>query len=1592
MVATASGSGSGSSTKKVIKTALRNAMKGTTSNLSFPLSSVFVFAAVGASHDAEEVVACLDEQLGESLIGVHCAPCRGYISGPTGAKVGRASRSTVSLFLYLAKWEPSSRGAQKGIPLDFSVAPALIRDAAEKGAVEAALLEACRARGPNGRDPDVILVSGGTPGSARKVATIATQVVPQVPLFGWSGTPDGGKGGAIARRDPEGGEGDVMASLASVGPSGGRRSSGGGGGGRGGAMDSCVISDQDADDGAIVIAALWTPGPLVFSAASGFAASPFAGIITRVDGATVVEIDRQPAADVVLRWLFGTKGNHDPSELVRLSTGIPLGIHVRFDDEGDEQFDQLQIVNVDPDDKSIVLSAPVERGARVTFSHGSAADVIAALHRKSKDMLKREFMAPILAQEALVGLLSVIPSSHFLGHHDDQDEVPDADLSASKLEALDTLVDNACSSAWILADGQTGTYATGESGAGTLFSPSMYVIRGSAASHHGVSGVVQPGSGNIVYTDIQDSTVLWLSDEEVMSKALAVHDATIRKVIAKFRGTELKTQGDAFLIFFRTLHDSVRFCVQVQTALLNAKWPEEIFDHASASIVKRGGGGGGGGSDDDDDDDDFDDGGRKNRKKKRAKDKDKGGSKYVYRGLRVRMGLHHVADELVYSFNTRAGVLEPVGPVVAAGSTVADCGAGGQTLLAAQVAPKVAMGVKRSLLPAIELQPAGNVMTAGVNIGCVTLVAGPARFRKFGPLRTRTGVGHWTQVGRNVAMDRAGLTSRAGGSISSLASSGFGVVGPAQGTGGDDLVVYREGRDDFHIVSAGVAGERNTLKAVAKIVSKLRASLKFSGFSTPPHALFVYFTDNMDAKEVLSGLRGYAPHAAIIGCTSAYAAVTEDGWHGTPGVDGPSLGVMAIHDEQGTYIASRIEIDPENPLESARALGDQIKERCADSAEGLPVAQWMMAPAGNEEDLLRGLLASLGENLVLAGGSSGVVTLDDPGHQITGDPESGDVVTKNALTLLSMYPSCSVQLRFGHGYRPTPKVGVVTRAEGRVILEIDGRPAADVYNEWIGGEIDAWLDGEKPEDDTLIFANCARLALGREVAYDNDGDPVYALSHAVAIVPDEGEKSSEDGEESSSGSTSREKKKKGKGKGKGKGKERKGASVSAKGISWITEFREGDRVRLCVATDHARANRMSVMLRQHMQSPVMRACDVHGHVIAACVSLPMTIGERMAEYSTGFAAALEHTPCLLGWTYGEQGTFSNGRLQHSNIMLSAMSFVSAKASGVEAVLEGGQSAHDGTAHVPTGFVAILFLAVDDLDALTRKRPAVGKRAMSAVLALAESELDRMHSPGYLVKSDKLAGTVMIAFSSIDAAVDFACSYQKAAMGVKWPEEMLKSKKFALVKNEDSGKALFRGPRIRMGLNAGEPVIRFNLAGHIDYFGTVVNLASRLTSHAPPGTWAAPASVAESVFERNSKSGSLVSKEVDGVVVRGIAHPVDILVGTPTGFEPRLDGKAKETTSAAPSKDGSGVGIGPPRGKSKLPALPQGRSPSRGPSRRPSGGGSPTRSKTPSSSSSRRGGGQRRRSSVKGSPSRSSGGGGSSGTPRNRTRKRGGAQR
>lgn len=331
------------------------------------------------------------------------------------------------------------------------------------------------------------------------------------------------------------------------------------------------------------------------------------------------------------------------------------------------------------------------------------------------------------------------------------------------------------------------------------------------------------------------------------------------------------------------------------------------------------------------------------------------------------------------------------------------------------------------------------------------------------------------------------------------------------------------------------------------------------------------------------------------GASSCLGAMTQMGV--TEGV-----GFFVIEDPIGAY-GTAAEAFQDDPTASARtATLSALKS--ADRFGETPDLIWVSSTPGFEEAVLRGIESVVGSEVAIIGGSAADNTVS--GDWFVFDKSQ----TFAAGVVVSvMVPSRPVSFAYHNGYAPIESAGVVTRAEGRRIFEIDQRPALEVYQEWTGH---AEGIASPQEGSQSILSQSTLWPLGRKVA-ELDGVSSYLLAHPAVAHAD--------------GS-----------------------------IDLFASVDDGEVLSQMSGTKASlidRAGRVATLARAAGR---MEAEPIAGALMVYCGGCMLSVRDRLGEVVDGVSQALDGAPFLGTFTFGEQGQILGAGNRHGNLMISCIVF------------------------------------------------------------------------------------------------------------------------------------------------------------------------------------------------------------------------------------------------------------------------------------------------------------------------------------------------
>lgn len=228
-----------------------------------------------------------------------------------------------------------------------------------------------------------------------------------------------------------------------------------------------------------------------------------------------------------------------------------------------------------------------------------------------------------------------------------------------------------------------------------------------------------------------------------------------------------------------------------------------------------------------------------------------------------------------------------------------------------------------------------------------------------------------------------------------------------------------------------------------------------------PSVAFVTVTVEHDAQRVFAAVQAALPGVAIHGITTSLGLLGEKGVLSGP--DGV-VGVLLLAGAQGVRVAAGAAPLGADPAAAARSAAQQL---LAQGDGELPRVILFNASPGHEEALLQALAEAL-PGVPAYGGSAA-------DHAIAGE---WSVFTsagpqKEALSLVGIFGPVAVGGAIRAPYAPTARSGQVTASAGRTLQQLDGRPAAEVLNEWLDGTL-----SEQVQEGGNILAQTALRPLG----------------------------------------------------------------------------------------------------------------------------------------------------------------------------------------------------------------------------------------------------------------------------------------------------------------------------------------------------------------------------------------------------------------------------------------------------------------------------------------------------------------------------------
>ena len=258
------------------------------------------------------------------------------------------------------------------------------------------------------------------------------------------------------------------------------------------------------------------------------------------------------------------------------------------------------------------------------------------------------------------------------------------------------------------------------------------------------------------------------------------------------------------------------------------------------------------------------------------------------------------------------------------------------------------------------------------------------------------------------------------------------------------------------------------------------------GAATGADLMLVFYTAHHDPHDVAAIIRAQ-PNAPkrILGWSVQDGILGADGFHA--GVHG-AVGVLGLRlDNLSPGVGAAGFDEAETPAAAAKlALGRAMADAGhSPQDEVKPSMILLSSTIGHEEEVLQAFEEVCGRPVPVIGGSCAGSKERVNREFITNwSLVTNDRVLTNGLVVAALYSAPPFGWAYRGGFDRTGKAGVITDCDRRLIRQINGRPAVEVYDEWLGGRLKEARDQKKfMVAFTALYPLCRTLTRG-EVSHN----------------------------------------------------------------------------------------------------------------------------------------------------------------------------------------------------------------------------------------------------------------------------------------------------------------------------------------------------------------------------------------------------------------------------------------------------------------------------------------------------------------------------
>lgn len=351
--------------------------------------------------------------------------------------------------------------------------------------------------------------------------------------------------------------------------------------------------------------------------------------------------------------------------------------------------------------------------------------------------------------------------------------------------------------------------------------------------------------------------------------------------------------------------------------------------------------------------------------------------------------------------------------------------------------------------------------------------------------------------------------------------------------------------------------------------------------------VLAYTTVEEDIDQILSKIQ-----VPIFGCSSFQGVFTPNGF------------LKGIH-----FLANlEDEIDAYAVLKDLKnkSLEENVKEALEEIQKNLKNIDILLlhSTMGYEEKILEIIDSLTNKRIPIYGGTPG-------DNDFTGKwfIFKNQQIVNDGFLLIGFHSNHNIYSAFTSGYIPTELKGIVTKAKGRIIYEINNQPAAIVYNEWLKGAIKNYIE----TGGVIVLDEVSLHPFGKII------DELLKTYYYVLIYP-------------------------------------YSINKEDKSLYVLTELKEGDEIFLMQGNKQALIHRGKQVIEKALQyknvKNILGAINIY---CAGCIGVIMNDIQFLIQ---NYKMSLKNSPFIGPATFSEQGCFITKEKQNrqGNLMASSIIF------------------------------------------------------------------------------------------------------------------------------------------------------------------------------------------------------------------------------------------------------------------------------------------------------------------------------------------------